>query len=37
MKSVLIQLADLGFLSIDMSSGLKYLAGTLTYDASADQ
>ena len=36
MKSVLIQLAVLGFLSIAMSSGLKYLAGTLTYDAFAD-
>ena len=33
MKSVLIQLAVLGF--IDVSSGLKYLAGTLTYDAFA--
>ena len=36
MKSMLIQLAVLGFLSIDMSSGLKYLAGILTYDAFAD-
>ena len=36
MKSVLIQLAVLGFLSIDMSSGLKYLAGILTCDAFAD-
>ena len=33
---MLIELADLGFLSIDMSSGLKYLAGILTYDAFAD-
>ena len=36
MKSVLIEPAVLGFLSIDMSPGLKYLAGPLTYDVFAD-
>ena len=33
---MLIELADLGFLRIDMSPGLKYLAGPLTYDVFAD-